>query len=73
MSDEKTVPYIKRLENQRDICIKAIKSVEAYHAALDRADNTSYRSDALKTAALLKKEMQKSIGEAKTLLGGTYA
>ena len=72
MSDEKTVPYIKRLENQRDACIGVMKAVEAYHAALERADNTAYRTDALKLARSLKTEMESKLSEAKILLGGAY-
>lgn len=73
MADDKAVPYIKRLENQRDACIAALKSIEAYHAALERADNTAYRSDALKYARSLKIEMDSKLSEAKNLLGGIYA
>jgi hypothetical protein len=72
MSEEKHVPYIKRLENQRDACIKAMKAMEAYEAALARASNTVYKADALKYATKLGNEMTTAISEAKKLLGGSY-
>ena len=70
---EKPVPYIKRLENQRDACIKAMKAMEAYEDALARANNTSYKADAQKAANKLGQEMLTAISEAKNLLGGSYA
>lgn len=72
MSEEK-VPYIKRLENQRDLLIKTLKSVEAYNSAVDKHNNTSYKSDALKGMNTAKAEMLRFIAEAKNTLGGLYA
>ena len=70
---EPQVPYIKRLENQRDALIKALKSCEAYEAAIDRANTTAYRFDALKEAKSVKTARDQAISEAKNLLGGLYA
>jgi len=67
------VPYIKRLENQRDVLVRALKSVEAYNAATDRYNATAYKSDAMKALNVAKKEMQTAINEAKSILGGIYA
>ena len=71
MSEEK-VPYIKRLENQRDVLIEALKSVEEYHRSLDRVRETAYKSDAEKVVALAKMAMRNAIERAKYQLGGLY-
>jgi len=72
MSDEK-VPYIKRLENQRDALLKALKAVEEWHKAEDRVKTAAYKSDAKKGADIAKVAMIRAIAEAKNSLGGLYA
>lgn len=72
MSGEK-VPYITKIENQRDACIKALKAIETYHASLVRVANAAYKSDALKEANIAKATMVDAVNEAKKQLGGLYA
>ena len=72
MSEEK-VPYIKRLEYQRDALVKALKTIELYHDAVSRSTNTGYPGDAAKAVLETKKVMERAISDAKNLLGGLYA
>ena len=67
------VPYIKRLEIQRDALVRALKSVDAFNEAMARADTCAYKYDAFKHAGILKKKVQKEMDEAKSILGGAYA
>ena len=72
MSEKEKVPYITRIENQRDSLIEALKTVEAYHAAEERIKQTAYKSDARKVADLAYKAMRHAIEKAKNQLGGLY-
>jgi len=74
MSDApEKVPYIKRLEIHRDVLVRALKSVDAYNEAVERANTCAYKYDALKNAEILKKKMRQEMDEAKSVLGGAYA
>lgn len=72
MSDEKGMPYIKRLEMQRDALIETLKALEAYHAAEERLKNTTYKADAQKQANAAYAKFQTAMSNAKSILGGLY-
>ena len=71
--NEKPVPYIKRLENQRDALIAALKAFETHEEAVEKSLNSSYKADAVKTAVKMKVIRDNVVSEAKKLLGGLYA
>lgn len=73
MSDEK-VPYIKRLEIDRDVLLQATKSADRYVNAMKRLHTTNYdRPSAGKEADMAYDALLRDIETAKAQLGGRYA
>ncbi len=69
MSEEK-VPYIKRLENHREVLIEAVQSVLAYMEADERERTCAYKYDAGKITDAAYIRMKATIEKAKGQLGG---
>ena len=64
MNDAPKLPYIKRLELEKEKLTNALIIVDEYHKALEYANVTGYKADAYRKVDDLKRRMNEAINEA---------